>query len=382
MAFPFPSQRMFNFYASAGLILILVTSLFYAASLTKPIRRIRNPSAAFPNDQLPLPHNFGDIVSELYKPIKLPVTATSYMDQRGKEFGNGGRNYWNTSLEHAILIVDIDTRSPDRQNGVFNGASKMDWEKVQPSGAGLLTLAHLNHYIYSQIHGYDYKFFHAREMKGHWHTWIKPHVFRQMLQQQQQQQQQYKFVVFLDADAVIQHLEVPLEFLLNRWDISPNTSIAMPIDTRQLSDEKNNISTDSRGKVVLNSGVVVLQNLPYTHDILQAWTECTSEKRYPGCGQWKERWSHEQRAFSEYIRYDFNPHGNNIVEIPCNDANGYPGLFGKAGIIDDCQGEFVRHYTLDKEMTKTSTSDTLVQSIGELVQKNFAMHRASLLIEE
>jgi hypothetical protein len=108
---------------------------------------------------------------------------------------------------------------------------------------------------------------------------------------------------------------VPLEFLFNRWDISPNkTSIAMPVDTRQLSDDGEvNISTDSKGNVVLNSGVVVLQNLPYTHEILQAWAECTSEKRYPGCGQWKGRWSHEQRAFSEYIRYDFNPQGDNMV---------------------------------------------------------------------
>jgi hypothetical protein len=69
-------------------------------------------------------------------------------------------------------------------------------------------------------------------------------------------------------------------------------------------------------------------------------------------------------------------------EIPCNDANGYPGLLGKAGIIDDCQGEFVRHYTLDKNITKTSTSDALVQSMAGLLQENFARHRASLLIGE
>ena len=122
----------------------------------------------------------------------------------------------------------------------------------------------------------------------------------------------YKFVVFIDADAIIQHLEVPLEFLFNRWDVSPHTSIALPIDTQQVL-EGNNISLDGKGKVVLNTGVVVLQNLPHTHEMMDAWKDCTSEKKYPGCGQWKEKWSHEQRAFSEYIRYDFNPQGNNIV---------------------------------------------------------------------
>jgi hypothetical protein len=161
----------------------------------------------------------------------------------------------------------------------------------------------------AQIHGYDYLFFHARKIEGHWDTWIKPHVFQRLLRD-------HRFVVFVDADAIIQHPEVPLEFLMNRWNIAPNTSIAMPIDTQQLGDDKENISTDSKGRVVLNTGFVVLQNLPHTHEMLQAWTECTTEKRYPGCGQWKQRWSHEQRAFSEYIRYDFNPQGNNIVVSP------------------------------------------------------------------
>lgn len=143
-------------------------------------------------------------------------------------------------------------------------------------------------------------------MEGHWDTWIKPHVLQKMLHR-------YRFVVFIDADAVIQHLEVPVEFLFNRWNVSPNTSIAMPVDTRQRPWGGDKHSTDSRGKVVLNSGVVVLQNLPHTHDMMQAWAACTTEQRYPGCGHWKDHWSHEQRAFSEYIRYDFNPQGNNIV---------------------------------------------------------------------
>ena len=143
-------------------------------------------------------------------------------------------------------------------------------------------------------------------MEDHYATWIKPHVLYEMLTH-------YKFVVFIDADAVIQHLEVPMEFLFNRWNIAPNTSIAMPIDTRQNLDGNLNVSMDSRGKVLLNTGVVVAQNMPHTFDMLNAWRTCTDEVRYPGCGKWKFDWSHEQRAFSEYIRYDFNQDGNNIV---------------------------------------------------------------------
>ncbi|GAB1312579.1 Nucleotide-diphospho-sugar transferase domain-containing protein [Madurella fahalii] len=375
MALPFGTQRILAFCIPTVLVLIFIVSAFRAGSITAPIQAIKGgASSTHEKERPPLPHGFSDLIFELYKPIKLPVTAKSYTDQRGNKFDNGGREFWTTSMGRDILVVDIDTRNPNGKNELFN-PDKIDWETVRASGSGLLTVSHINHFIYSQIHGYDYKFFHARKMKGHWNTWIKPHALQEVLRY-------YKFVVFIDADAIIQHLEVPIEFLFNRWNISQNTSIAMPIDTQQIREGEGNISTDSKGKVVLNSGVVVLQNLPHTHDMMQAWTECTSETRYPGCAQWKDRWSHEQRAFSEYIRYDFNPDGNNIVEIPCNDANGYPGLFGKADVVDDCKGEFVRHYTLDKEMAKSSTGDVLMQSMAELLQRNYAENHKNILIEE
>jgi hypothetical protein len=135
------------------------------------------------------------------------------------------------------------------------------------------------------------------------------HVIQKLLRDHQ-------FVIFMDADALIQHLEVPMEFLFNRWDIGRGTSIAMPVDTQQIQGEKGNISVDSKGEVVLNAGVIMAQNLPHTHDMMRAWIECPTELRYPGCGHWKDTWSHEQRAFSEYIRYDYNPNGNNIVVSP------------------------------------------------------------------
>ncbi|KAH8912504.1 hypothetical protein BR93DRAFT_81816 [Coniochaeta sp. PMI_546] len=399
MAFHYVTQRMLGIFILAVLISNVLIFAFRAGSVTALIHAIKDDeSAAIKDDEPtaitddestpitedestanhdnhPAPaYGLGDILFELYKPIKLPVTAESYTDQLGSKFDNGHRNYWKEPMGKEILIVDIDTRNPDGKNGIFN-ANKIHWEAVEASGSGLLTVSHLNHFIYSQIHGYDYKFFHARKMKGHWDTWIKPHVLQKMIQD-------YKFVVFIDADAIIQHLEVPMEFLFNRWNISPNTSIAMPIDTRQRPRGKDNHSTDSKGKVVLNSGVVILQNLPYTHDMMQAWTSCTTEERYPGCGHWKDHWSHEQRAFSEYIRYDFNPQGNNIIEIPCNDATGYPGLFGKAAVVDNCKGEFIRHYTLEKTLTKTSASDVLMQSIAELLQRNFAENHKYILVEE
>jgi len=62
------------------------------------------------------------------------------------------------------------------------------------------------------IHGYDYRHYHALDIPNHYSTWIKPHVLKEILPN-------YEFVVFLDADAVVSHLEVPLEWMFNRWGI-------------------------------------------------------------------------------------------------------------------------------------------------------------------
>jgi hypothetical protein len=144
-------------------------------------------------------------------------------------------------------------------------------------------------------------------MEGYHDTWILPGAMRKLIDTDK-----YQWVITMDADVTITHPEVPLEWLLNHWGATNNTSILMPIDQKVFNDDIIN-SVDSKGITVLNTGVVVVQNLPYTKEMLDAWIECPSEGRYPGCGQWKNKWSHEQRVFSEYIRYDFNPQGDNIV---------------------------------------------------------------------
>lgn len=142
-------------------------------------------------------------------------------------------------------------------------------------------------------------------MEGYYNTWISPHVLKKLLPE-------YDFVVTMDADVTISHPEVPLEWLFNHWGITNNTSISLPWDQKEMRGN-DTISTDSKGQLVLNTGLMVVQNLAYTKEMLQAWIDCPTEKTYQGCGQWKEEWSHEQRAFSEYIRYDFNPDNDNIV---------------------------------------------------------------------
>lgn len=154
----------------------------------------------------------------------------------------------------------------------------------------------------------------------------------------------YEFVAFLDGDAVVNNLDVPLEWMFNRWGVTNQTHIAVPLDVRQ----GGATGEDSNGNTEVNKGFLVAQNMPETFELLKAWKDCTNETRYPGCGRWKEEWSHEQRAFSEYIRYDpeFNVYNSSIIQISCDDAMGYPGLGDLGWITDDCRGNFIRHHTI------------------------------------
>lgn len=333
-------------------------------------------SATHQTQQIAKPPSFGEQLSELYKTIKHPVDSYHYVDPAGMEFKVESTPTWREPLGKDVLIVDMDTRWPDGDNEVF-GKTKLNWENVTGNeGGSMLTASVLNHFMYAQIHGYDYKFYRAESLEGMHDTWIKPYVLSEFLES-------YRFVVFIDADATIQHLDVPLEWLFNKWGITRKTSIAMPIDTKQILNGDKNASCDSKGKVTLNTGFVIAQKLPLTLKMMKAWKECPTEKRYKGCAQWKENWSHEQRAFSEYIRYDFNPDGNNIVEIPCDEAMGYPGLKQNHGhILSDCNGRFVRHHTIDKAMTKTSTSDAMLNSLTDIMQKTLMRNKLKYWVSE
>lgn len=279
-----------------------------------------------------------------------------------------------------VLIVDIDTRNPTGENELLN-PERIDWETLESKNGGLVSTAMMNHYLYAMIHGYDYKFYHARELKDHYNTWISPHVFRELLPD-------YQFVVSMDADVVVTHLELPLEWLFNRWGIQEGTSMALPWDTEEIRQGAS-ISTDSKGLRVLNTGLVIAQNSSTTLELLEAWRDCTSETRYEGCSQWKYEWSHEQRAFSEYIRYDFNKTPETIVALPCDDAVGWPGfredVLSQSTVNDDvssCEGAMFRHYTKDKSLVKDTAASSVMQILSAVIQQSILGHSRQMWYNE
>ncbi|KAJ4361731.1 hypothetical protein N0V95_001624 [Ascochyta clinopodiicola] len=337
-----------------------------------------------------------DLFLSLYESIRTNVSAPTYRDASGQVYKiNEHGPWWKKPLRNEILIVDIDTRVPDGDNELWN-EQRMDWPNMSAEkDGGMVSASFMNHFLYckhlhseqnlpvpelilsAQIHGYDYRFFNAKEMEssGYHNTWVKPHVLAQLLES-------YRFVVFIDADATIQHLELPIEWLFNRWGITPTTSIAMPLDTRQILKGDENASNDSKGKLALNTGVVIAQALPHTTEMMAAWKDCPTETRYPGCGTWKQNWSHEQKAFSEYIRWDYNPSGTEIVEIPCDDAMGYPGINKHPHILSKCEGTFLRHHTVDKSRTKQSTEEAMLQAMTDLTHRMLHANREKYWVKE
>lgn len=123
----------------------------------------------------------------------------------------------------------MDTRAPISEGEILHPDVKMDWEKLATHGGGLVSHAITNHYLYAMIHGYEYRYYQARDIPEHHTTWIKPHILKELLPD-------YEFVVALDADAIIPHLEVPLEWMFNRWGIEKHTSMALPHDTEEFVD--------------------------------------------------------------------------------------------------------------------------------------------------
>ncbi|TKA60334.1 hypothetical protein B0A49_12611 [Cryomyces minteri] len=136
------------------------------------------------------------------------MDATSYTVLDGTEYTLPGESIWRKPFGKEICIVDVGTRVPTGINHVFN-KSRLDWrklgdEKFMDAGLGRVSAGVSKHYLYTQIHGYDYKFVQAAPKPDRGNTWVKVDAIAELLNS-------YRFIIFLDADAVWEHMEVPAE---------------------------------------------------------------------------------------------------------------------------------------------------------------------------
>jgi hypothetical protein len=80
--------------------------------------------------------------------VRHPITA-DYNDVSGTVYKLPAHPPWTKSLGKRILMVDIDTRLPDKENEIM-GKKTIDWEKHESLGGGLVTNGIMNHYLYGR----------------------------------------------------------------------------------------------------------------------------------------------------------------------------------------------------------------------------------------
>lgn len=257
-----------------------------------------------------------------------------------------------------ILILDLETRPLESTEAYEK--DEYHWNNVNHVTGGIF-----NHYAYALVHGYDYKFVRAHEFEDRHATWIKPSALANLIKD-------YKFIVFLDADAAFRFLHVPMEWMMNYWNIQPQHSIVMAKDPWDPNSPQYN--SDRFNRTYTNTGFMIVQNNDKVMEILKAWHECPDDVRYPECSQWKQPKFHEQSAFGEYVRYDYDDY---IKELECGEANGYPGVD-----ISNCQGRFVRHHWFHKEDVKSDFAENIMNALTLGIQETFAENLGGVVVEQ
>ena len=256
----------------------------------------------------------------------------------------------------------------------------------------------LNHYFYAAIHGYRYHSIHPNSYplddttnKPERHNaWKRVPALASVLSNGLPAQDdtqtpkdstkdstvptsndRCEVVVLLDADAIFEHLELPFEWLMNRWNITPQTSISMPLSTQWNTTDPYDprpldFTHNSKGDLNPNDGFIVAINLPRTLQILDAWNNCPNDDaRFPGCMRFRDGWFAEQGAFGEYIPYIFNrdnEEGTDLRVLPCTEANGFPGQY------TECEGIFVRHFSSAKHQMKQRVAESIARPLMATMQ--------------
>jgi len=189
------------------------------------------------------------------------------------------------------------------------------------------------------------------------HAWIKPLSMSEMLPH-------YRFVVMLDSDAIFNNPELPLEWLMNYWKFTPETSLAVSGDYAGC--------TDTRGVECDNTGFLLAQHNNRTMELLDAWMECPTGGRYPGCADFATRFTLDQAAFNEYIRAEFNQ-TTDIVHLNRIETNGFwADSTGNRGI-------FISHFWNGRDRVKEGVGRTVMRALTARLHGFFLGHKEDLV---
>ncbi|KAF2756936.1 hypothetical protein EJ05DRAFT_486945 [Pseudovirgaria hyperparasitica] len=291
--------------------------------------------------------SFINIVRALWKPLAVDITQKSFTDREGNVHTMGKAPYYTKKLGKKLVILDVDTRPLDKE-GEVNAPEAPTWENLHHLSAGIMS-----HYLYAKIHGYDYKFIRSPEYDYQQGGWTKVLMSHELMKS-------YDWVVTVDSDAEFTSPELPLEWMMNYWNFTSKTAIAMA------NDPAGEPNFDSKHNVVLNTGFFFSQaKAPKVEEIYKKWGDCTTGKEYEECTKWTYESFREQTAFSEHIRYDF-PEEGVIVALPCAQANGFPEAAGSG-----CTGQFLKHFWTEKNLSKRQLADGIMQAVVPQLYSSF-----------
>lgn len=218
----------------------------------------------------------------------------------------------------------------------------------------------------AKIHGYKYYHVQVDPFSDRYSTWKKPTVISSILKR-------HEVCVYIDVDAIFEHLDLPFEWLMNYWRLdSTQHSLALSFDPNF------DWNRDRLGKLHLNTGFIVAQNTAKTFEIMNAWHNCPDiNGSHPECAQFASKFPGkltDQGAFGNHIRYDFP---DDIRELPCQEANGYPQS------DTDCSGDFIRHYwTAKRTWIKLAVGKQMPGDLLEVFHRLFVSEKASFLRSE
>ncbi|KAF4978637.1 hypothetical protein FZEAL_5040 [Fusarium zealandicum] len=298
-----------------------------------------------------------ELMQYLWTPYLHSLDNPEFITKEGYNYTLSNETHrWTDPLGKRLLILDVDTRLDDGPGSMMN-ESFLDSKTMTGRTGGMM-----NHYLYAMVHGYDYKFVRAPEYPDRHGTWVKVPMIKEALKT-------HDFVVFLDADAVFMYPEMPLEWLMNLWNITDTTLVAMANDP----NSENN--RDAKGKVMQNKGFVVAQQSERTQELFDNWDNCPTDVKYKGCKRWAHDWAHEQAAFANHVRYDYNS-TDEIGEIPCMDGNGSPYIGDKT-----CGGVFIRHHWFHKYYPVRNLHKMILDTFVNRIHKQFHLDKAKTFVD-
>ncbi|KAL2673878.1 hypothetical protein Neosp_012322 [[Neocosmospora] mangrovei] len=357
-------NRRKGVFIAMGLLVLFGLAIhmwgFYFAEAIEALPTFKDPSAEQPAQKtspVPDPDDMSGLMHALWKPFLHDLNETKFVSKEGYNYEIAKDNYrWTKPLGKKLLILDVDTRI-DEGAGAMMNTSKLNPKEMVGRTGGMM-----NHYLYAMIHGYDYRFIRAPNYSDRHGTWVKVPMIQEALKT-------HEFVVFLDADAVFMYPHMPFEWLMSLWNITDNTLVAMA------SDPDSPRNRDHKGKPMWNTGFVVARQSERTQELFTNWEACPTEKKYDGCKKWAKDWAHEQAAFANYVRYDYNS-DEELRPIPCMDGNGAPYIGDKS-----CGGVFVRHHWFHKDYPVGDLQQAIIEAMVNRLHDGFHQDKKKTFLD-